>query len=142
MLSYDEEQPAKRFILGNKKKNAAFNLYLYKRSAEQLPKKKKLSVSDLYFGFATNFPRSYAIKLPSFIPEEYRRRWGIETGYRVQDNAEAKTTSINYKLRLLYQLISVFLYNVWHYANFLLCRVLKKTFNKPVLSVDEVGCAL
>jgi len=83
-----------------------------------LPKKKKLRVSDLYFGFATNLPRSLAVSLPSFIPSEYRWRWGIETGYRVQDNAQAKTTSTNYELRLLYQMTSVLLYNFWHYANF------------------------
>ena len=139
MLNYDEQQPVKRFTLGKKKESVAFNLYLYKRPAEQLPKKKKLTVSDLYFGFATNLPRSLATKLPSFIPEEYRRRWGIETGYRVQDNVQAKTTSTNYKLRLLYQLVSVLLYNVWHYANFLLCRALKKPFNKPVLVLTRLA---
>ena len=139
MLHYDEKQPAKRFILGNKRKNVCFKLYLCKRPALQLPKKKKLTVSDLYFGFATNLPRSLAIKLPSFIPHEYRRRWGIETGYRVQDNAQAKTTSTNYKLRLLYQMTSVLLYNVWHYANFLLCRALKKQFGKPLLTLTRLA---
>ncbi|OQA82441.1 MAG: hypothetical protein BWY29_00891 [Microgenomates group bacterium ADurb.Bin238] len=63
------------------------------RPVEQLPKKKKLSVYDLYFGFATNLPRSLAAKLPLFIPQECRRRWGVETGFRVQDNVQAKTTS-------------------------------------------------
>lgn len=139
MQNYDEKQQAKRFILGNKRKSTTFNLYLYKRKAEQLPKKKKLAVSDLYFGFATNLPRSLAIKLPLFIPKEYRRRWGIETGYRVQDNALAKTTSTNYKLRLLYQLVSVLLYNVWHFANFLLCRALKKPFDKPLLTLTRLA---
>ncbi len=139
MMHYNEEEPAKRFTLGDRKKSVTFNLYLYKRSTTQLPKKKKLNVSDLYFGFATNLPRSYAVKLPSFIPSEYRRRWGIETGYRVQDNAQAKTTSTNYKLRLLYQMASVLLYNVWHYANFLLCRALKKQFDKPALTLTRLA---
>ncbi|MDR1993882.1 MAG: hypothetical protein LBQ98_10420 [Nitrososphaerota archaeon] len=59
-------------------------MYLYKCPADQLSKKKKkLTVSDLYFGFATNLPQSHVAKLPMFIPSEYRRRRGIETGYRV-----------------------------------------------------------
>ena len=139
MLNYDEKEPAKRFILGDRRKSVSFNLYLYKRPAMQLPKKQQLAVSDLYFGFATNLPKSLTVKLPSFIPQEYRRRWGIETGYRVQDNVQAKTTSINYKLRLLYQMTSVLLYNVWHYANFLLCRALKKQFDRPLLMLTRLA---
>src|SRR5665647_2623077 len=138
MLHYNEKEPAKLFTLGDRRKSVTFNLYLYKRSVEQLPKK-KLAISDLYFGFATNLPRSVAVKLPSFIPSEYRRRWGIETGYRVQDSAQAKTTSTNYKLRLLYQMVSVLLYNVWHYANFLLCRALKKQFDRPFLTLTRLA---
>ncbi len=139
MMNYDQKQRAKRFTLGNKRKSVSFTLYIYKRPAGQLPKKKKLTVCDLYFGFATNLPRSLALALPSSIPSEYRRRWGIETGYRVQDNAQAKTTSTNYKLRLLYQMASVLLYNVWHYANFLLCRALKKAFDRPVLTLTRLA---
>jgi len=77
--------------------------------------------------------------IPMFIPSEYRCRWGIETGYRVQDNVQAKTTSVNYKLRLLYQMVSVLLYNIWHYANFLLCRALQREFVRPVLLLTRLA---
>ena len=139
MQNYDKEEPAKRFKLGDRKKNVRFNLVIYPRTAEQLPKKKKLNVCDLYFGFATNLPRSLATRLPVFIPSEYRRRWGIETGYRVQDNAQAKTTSRKYAVRLLYHLTSVLLYNVWSYANLLLCRGLRKQFDKPLLKLTMLA---
>jgi hypothetical protein len=139
MQNYDKEEPAKRFKLGDRKKNVRFNLVIYPRTAEQLPKKKRLNVCDLYFGFATNLSRSLATRLPVFIPSEYRRRWGIETGYRVQDTVQAKTTSRKYAVRLLYHLTSVLLYNVWNYANLLLCRGLRKQFDKPLLKLTRLA---
>jgi putative transposase len=139
MLDYDKGEPAKRFTLGDRGKSVSFNLAVYPRPKEHLPRKKKPSVYDLYFGFATNLPRSLAAELPAFIPSEYRRRWGIETGYRVQGNAEAKTTSKNYTVRLLYRMTSVLLYNVWHYANLLLCRALKTPFERPLLKLTSLA---
>ena len=139
MQNYDKKEPAKRFILGDRRKSVSFNLALYPRTKEQLPKKKKLNVYDLYCGFATNFPRRLATELPAFIPSEYRRRWGIETGFRVQDNVQAKTTSTQYVVRLLYHLASVLLYNVWNYANLLLCRTMKKQFKKPLLKLTRLA---
>jgi hypothetical protein len=68
MLNYDGQHPAERFILGDRERIVSFNLYLYKRPEETLPKKEKLHVCDLYFGFATNLPISSAALLPSFIP--------------------------------------------------------------------------
>jgi len=139
MRNYDRAEPAKRFTLGDKRKSVTFNLYLFKRPVGQLPKKKKLSVYDLYFGFATNLPRSLACNVPLFIPQEYRRRWGIETGYRVQADAQAKTTSTKYCVRLLYQMTSVLLYNVWQYANMLLCKAMKRAFDKPLLKLTMLA---
>jgi hypothetical protein len=139
MQNYDKKEPTKRFTLGDQRKNVRFNLVIYPRTAEQLPKNKKLNARDLYFGFATNLPGSLATELPAFIPCEYRRRWGIETGFRVQDNVMAKTTSKKYMVRLLYHLASVLFYNVWNYANLLLCRVLKRRFVKPLLKLTRLA---
>jgi hypothetical protein len=52
--NYDKDEPAKRFILGDRRSNVCFNLAVYQRPKEHLPQKKKLGVYDLYFGFATN----------------------------------------------------------------------------------------
>jgi hypothetical protein len=71
------------------------------------------NVVNRYFVFATNLSEPQAQRLYSFIPQEYRRRWGIETGFRVQDDAEPKTTSTNYAYRLLLHLCSVLVYNIW-----------------------------
>ena len=130
------------FTLGEGEKAARFNLAVYPVSKERLKsrckRKKQLSLQDLYFGFATNLPRSVAESL-SYIPEEYRRRWGIETGYRVMGMVKAKTTSKNYVLRLTYRLAAVFVYNVWQYGNFLLCRALKQPFLKLVVALKRLA---
>lgn len=62
--------------------------------------------------FATNMAYEEAFRLYAQIPEEYKKRWGIETGFRVQNNVKAKTTSTNYTIRLTYQLLSTILYNI------------------------------
>lgn len=131
-----------RFTLGEDEKAAHFNLAVYPVPKERLKnrskRKKELSLHDLYFAFATNLPRSVAAS-PSYIPQEYRRRWGIETGYRVQGMVKAKTTSKNYVLRLTYRLAAVFVYNIWQYGNFLLCRALKKAFVKPAFALKRLA---
>jgi hypothetical protein len=133
-----------RFTLGEGKRSACFNLAVYPVSKERLKsrskRKKHLCLHDLYFAFATNLPKSVAESL-FYIPQEYRRRWGIETGYRVQGMAKARTTSKNYVLRFTYRLTAVFVYNVWQYGNFLLCRALKRPFLEACFCVEEIGSA-
>ena len=48
---------------------------------------------------------------------EYKNRWGIETGYRVHNDFQAKTTSNNYTIRLTLWLLAIFLYNIWILRN-------------------------
>jgi hypothetical protein len=131
-----------RFTLGEGEKAARFNLTIYPVPKEQMKNRsknqKQLSLEDLYFVFATNLHRSVAASV-SYIPVEYRRRWGIETGYRVMGMVKAKTTSKNYVLRLTYRLAATFVYNVWQYANFLLCRALTQPFLKPVVALKRLA---
>jgi hypothetical protein len=49
----------------------------------------------------------------------------------------SQTTSTNYTLRLLYHMTIILLYNVWHYANLLLCN-LENTFDKPLLKLTNL----
>jgi len=49
--------------------------------------------------------------------ELFRRRWGIETSYRVKCDFRAKTSSKNYVIRLFHFLFSVMLYNTWVLLN-------------------------
>ena len=139
-----DSSPARvvRFTLGEDKKAVSFNLAIYPVQKQRLKskskRKKALCLWDLYFAFATNLPRLLAASI-SYIPQEYRRRWGIETGYRVQGSTKAKTTSKNYVLRLTYRLTAVFVYNAWRYGNFLLCRALGQSFVKPVFALKRLA---
>lgn len=80
------------------------------------PKKSKENWDE--FAYVTNFPVTLDNAL--ILAESYRTRWGIETGYRVKEEVRGKTCSQQYPVRLLFQLLSVFLYNLWHLCNLIL----------------------
>ncbi|PNX50878.1 MAG: hypothetical protein BV458_12400 [Thermoplasmata archaeon M9B2D] len=62
------------------------------------------------FSYVTNIPVTLesAVK----IADSYRNLWEIETGYRVKEDICGKTCLPQYLVRLLFQLLSVFLYNL------------------------------
>jgi len=70
------------------------------------------------FAYVTNIPVTLNSAL--MLAENYRRRWGIETGYRVKEEVRGKTCSQNYAVRLLFQILSILLYNLWHLSNLIL----------------------
>lgn len=43
----------------------------------------------------------------------YKKRWNIETGFRMQDEAQIKTKSTHIEIRYFYFLIALLLYNCW-----------------------------
>jgi IS4 transposase len=65
------------------------------------------------FIFATN-----TVFKPLRIRRVFRKRWGIETSYRMIRKFLAKTTSKCYRTRLLYFYLAVVLYNLWVKLNF------------------------
>jgi len=70
---------------------------------------------DDLVGFATNIQGE-----PKKISNLYRKRWGIETSYRVKNNFFGKTCSRKPKIRLLFIMLSFLLYNIWVMVNRLL----------------------
>jgi hypothetical protein len=68
---------------------------------------------DKLFIFATNT----SLK-PKRIRKLFKKRWGIETSYRMIRQFQAKTTSKLYTLRKLYFYLAVLLYNIWVLLNF------------------------
>jgi len=67
------------------------------------------------FAYVTNMDVTLGNAL--LLAESYRKRWVIETGYRVKEEVRGKACSRSYAVRLLLQLISVLLYNLWRLCN-------------------------
>jgi hypothetical protein len=84
----------------------------------------------LIFATNTSFKRC-------LVRKTFRRRWGIETSYRMIGLFLAKTTSKRYGLRMLYFFLAVVLYNLWVLRNFR-CR---RSVSVGVLK-REVGLSL
>jgi len=74
------------------------------------------------------------------LPEEHRKRCGIEAGYNGVEQFRARTTSGNHSLRMLYFYYALILYNAWPLANLEIVRRFTIKFsiitiNMPPLSV-------
>ncbi len=65
-----------------------------------------------YHLFATNLPVNNVSDFVKKIPEEYRKRWNIETGYRVKNAFKIRTCSKSPIARSLFFLIQCLLYNI------------------------------
>ncbi|UCD13181.1 MAG: transposase [Thermoplasmatales archaeon] len=71
--------------------------------------------------FATN--ENYGpndVDLLETLFDQYDKRWGIESSYRVKKQYLPKTTSKNYMIRLFYFMFAVLLYNLWILADILI----------------------
>jgi putative transposase len=53
---------------------------------------------------------------PRQIADEYRRRFGIETSYRLMNKVRARTTSRSAELRLFFVTLAFLLLNLWSYV--------------------------
>ena len=70
------------------------------------------SGKTVLYAFATNTSLP-----PVSILKLFKKRWGIETGYRMIRKFLARTTSKRYSIRLLYFYLAVLLYNFWVLLN-------------------------
>ena len=76
------------------------------------PKAKKEKGNSEYFLFATNLVVNSTSEFIKKIPEEYRKRWNIETGYRVKNAFKIRTCSKSPVVRTLFFVIQCLLHNV------------------------------
>ena len=75
--------------------------------------KKSDDICERYHAFATNLNIRDAAKLVEVIPQEYRQRWDIESGYRVVEQRRAHTTSKNSTIRIVLFYYTLMLCNAW-----------------------------
>ena len=57
------------------------------------------------------------------LAEDYGRRWGIETSFRMTEMARGRTCSVSHAVRWLLHLLSVLLYNLWQLVDAMLIHV-------------------
>lgn len=79
--------------------------------------------------FATNTRQ----KSQHFYVDKYRKRWGIETVFRVLDNIQIKTTSKNEVIRYFINMFCSLVYNLWKVSCVLEQKISLKNF------VNKVG---
>lgn len=87
------------------------------------------------FAYATNI--NVTLKNALELADSYRNRWGIETGYRVKENVRGKTCSRNYAIRLLLQLLSIILYNLWQLCNLIVSIKINWKKRRYPIILDE-----
>ncbi|MBI1658870.1 MAG: transposase [Thaumarchaeota archaeon] len=74
---------------------------------------KSARAADRYVAFITNIRVDNPRDLLRHIPKTYRKRWGIETGYRVLKQARARTKSPRMAARLFLMFFSLAYVNFW-----------------------------
>ena len=105
----------RRFSKGKGEEKITFNLSIHRFKKRR--RRRVRNILELYGAFATNLGFKEAVRVWSLLPQDYRRRWGIETGYRVDGGFRAKTTSTDERLRFIYYQHMVFLENLWTLHN-------------------------
>ena len=95
-----------------------------------------------YILFATNKDVKSIEKFERMIPEEYRKRWNIESGYRVKNNFKIRTCTNSPVARTLFFVIQCTLYNILNMLKSVLeitAYELKSLINEDIIKVVKYG---
>lgn len=97
--------------------SAAFTLVIIKKDDKDCEESDR--VEDRYVVFATNIKQQKISGEIAALPSEYKKRWVIETGYRMVEQHRAVTASRNPALRIMLFYISLVVANMWIITNYL-----------------------
>jgi len=95
-----------------------------------------------YLLFATNKKAESIEKFEKTIPEEYRKRWNIETGYRVKNDFKIRSCTKSPVARVLFFIIQCIMYNVLNMLKSVLeitAYELKSLINEDINKVVRYG---
>ena len=98
------------------------------------PFKIKTKGNREFFLFATSINFGSVEKFIKRVPEEYRKRWNIETGYRVKNEFKIRTCSRSYVVRTLFFVIQCIFHNFLNVLKRVLC--ITACMLKSVISED------
>jgi hypothetical protein len=106
------------------------------------PNAKKDKGNNEYHLFATNIAINSVSDFIKIIPEEYRKRWNIETGYRVKNEFKIRTCSKSPIARTLFFLIQCLLYNIESLLKWVIkidAAKLKSAISDAIVTVIKEG---
>lgn len=83
--------------------------------------------------FVTNMP----VKDAERLARSYRKRWGIETAFRVKNGFRAKTCARTYPVRFALYMTAMALYNFWVFVNVLVVLAPGFVPERPRITVDD-----
>ena len=111
---------ASRYVMRNSSgRSAEFTLLVRPAGkAEGGGEEEEVEVTDRYVVFATNLPPGSAPRMMETLPEEYRKRRGIETGYRQFEQIRPRTTSRSGPFRWILFFVAMYIYNMWAIERF------------------------
>ena len=104
------EIASKHTITNKFQRSMSFTLIITKSKKHGDP---KVNITEWYHAFATNLTMGRALKEITTLPEEYRKRWGIETGYRQIEEIRPRTTSRDDVFRMMLFYTALLFYNLW-----------------------------
>ena len=116
MEHVEEKRPAvsKYTMTSREGYTAAFTLVIL----EKTPEPGEVKETDRYVVFATNVRARSKQDLISKIPDEYKKRWGIETRYACMERSRPRTSSRNDSIRMLLMYLPLVIYNAWIMENY------------------------
>ena len=123
----------------SEKENETFTVFITKaetkKKKSQKPRKKtkkRQTLFELYHVFATNKKlRKQSTEALQKVADQYRARWGIETGFKMVNFFRIKTTSTNFVIRVFFYLFAVVIYNLWVLYNLLHRHKRQKRYTLP-----------